>query len=408
MRPTTEDALLVDHAARSHGLDRAVVAAVVEQESSWNERAYRYESHLGEASLGWMQTLLSTARQVNYLGTPEGLYDPATSLEYGCRYLVWLRDSFGFPDLEHVLGAYNAGPTAVQRHGWQIVRGYVESVRGRAERLRPFLATLLGEAPGMTNLHVPHNGDWLVTQWYGERPDVYAQFGLRGHNGVDLGVWTGTQLRAIQAGVIAEVAFDSSGYGLYVKQIVDDPLWPEDKDRQWLWAHGLVDDAGWQTFVIVGQRVNAGDLLMLSDNSGFSSGPHLHLATRDPVHDRGDGMLGYADPRPVLERLAAGPAVVPTPVAGDKPPPPWDGLWDELWRQHAALEQEVAALKATVAERDQKIAGLHRDVADVQAAAEYNFSLKMAMEAYLRYLEDKNRVKDGTTDGIIASVPQTQ
>jgi soluble lytic murein transglycosylase-like protein len=97
-------------AAAAHGLDPALVCAVVEQESAWNTWAVRYEpgflsryvaplytvgkigateAYTRAMSWGLMQVMGQVAREE---GLPDAtsipqLCDPATGLEYGCRVL---------------------------------------------------------------------------------------------------------------------------------------------------------------------------------------------------------------------------------------------------------------------------------------------------------------------------------
>ena len=124
---------LIFAAGARHGVDPAFIKAVVKAESNFNPRAYRFEphvAHLGgpDASYGLMQTLFSTAKELGYTGTPEGLYDPATSLEFGTRYLKRQLSRYG-GDVEKAAAAYNAG-SAIRSNdgrGW-INQAYVDRV----------------------------------------------------------------------------------------------------------------------------------------------------------------------------------------------------------------------------------------------------------------------------------------
>lgn len=135
-------------------------------------------------------------------------------------------------------------------------------------------------------------GDYPVTQDFGGNPAAYARFGLAGHNGVDFGLPIGTPLHAPEAGVIVEDASDPTGYGNYIKEQAD-------SGRQWLWGHRQALTG------MVGQRVERGDLVGYSGNSGNSTGPHLHLGMRPPNANYANGYSGYEDPLPVLEALDA-------------------------------------------------------------------------------------------------------
>jgi len=109
-RRAVEDLLpLIHGAAARHGLDRHLVEAVVEAESSGNPRAVSRAR-----AYGLMQVRLPTAldmagREV----TVDELLDPAVNLELGCRYLSRMLARFG--DVRLALMAYNAGPGSVDR-----------------------------------------------------------------------------------------------------------------------------------------------------------------------------------------------------------------------------------------------------------------------------------------------------
>jgi len=89
------------------GVPWALILAVIGTESSGNPRAYRYESHINDASRGLMQMLYSTAKSLGYKGPPEGLYNPDTSIYYGAKYLRKLYDRYG--NWLDAIAAYNAG-----------------------------------------------------------------------------------------------------------------------------------------------------------------------------------------------------------------------------------------------------------------------------------------------------------
>jgi len=103
----------------------------------------------------------------------------------------------------------------------------------------------------------------LITSNYGYR--VHPISGAKDyHKGIDIGVPTGTDIKAGQDGRVTAAAFDSGGYGWYV--VIED-----DKGLVSKYAH--CDSL----LVSVGQEVQKGDVIAKSGNSGNSTGPHLHL-----------------------------------------------------------------------------------------------------------------------------------
>ncbi len=139
-------------AARAHGVDPVLVAGIIQQESSFDRLAFRAEPHINDASRGLMQLLYGTARWMGYRGEPDGLYDVATNLEYGCSFLRYLLHRYR-GDVRRALAAYNAGPGNVDARGWECARAYVESVLRHADALRaeveaPAVLPASVEAPG--------------------------------------------------------------------------------------------------------------------------------------------------------------------------------------------------------------------------------------------------------------------
>lgn len=94
--------------------NEADVLALIEIESSFRPNAARWEAHKGEASLGLMQILPSSAHDRGYTGGPAGLMNPATNILYGMAHLKWGHDFLATrlghpPDVGQWVGAYNAG-----------------------------------------------------------------------------------------------------------------------------------------------------------------------------------------------------------------------------------------------------------------------------------------------------------
>jgi soluble lytic murein transglycosylase-like protein len=105
---------LAEQAAAEHGLDPALVLAVVQAESGGDPLAV---SPAG--ALGLMQVM------PDKFSPGEDPFDPEANLRAGCSYLRRMLDRYG-GDLESALAAYNAGPGAVDR--WGGVPPYPETV----------------------------------------------------------------------------------------------------------------------------------------------------------------------------------------------------------------------------------------------------------------------------------------
>ena len=74
------DSLIARYAAEN-GVPLSLAHAVVEKESGYNPRAN------GAGAVGLMQIKPATARGIGYRGSTAALYDPATNLQWGMKYL---------------------------------------------------------------------------------------------------------------------------------------------------------------------------------------------------------------------------------------------------------------------------------------------------------------------------------
>jgi hypothetical protein len=115
--PATPYDDIIDTVAARHGIDPALVHAVIQVES-----AYRPRARSPKGAMGLMQLMPATARQYK-VADP---YDPWANIEGGIRHLKSLLDRF---ELSLALAAYNAGEAAVQRFGgippYRETRSYV-------------------------------------------------------------------------------------------------------------------------------------------------------------------------------------------------------------------------------------------------------------------------------------------
>lgn len=213
------------------------------------------------------------------------------------------------------------GPRAADDLTWWRVAGAVAGVgmTGWAAEVGPvgerFLLPV--QLKNSVQLSKPFSGTWRVTQLFGERPEFYQQFSydgvpLRGHNGLDFGTPNDTDILATDAGKVMQVGYEANGFGNFVK--LDHP-WGDS-----LYAH--LKSVG----VAEGDVVARGAVLGKSDNTGNSSGPHLHFAIRIYPYKRGDGWGGTCDPAPfmnpadlVLSNLQALGMLKPSGMAPDAP-----------------------------------------------------------------------------------------
>lgn len=140
-------------------------------------------------------------------------------------------------------------------------------------------------------MRLPYNGQFKVSQLFGENPAMYKPFGLQGHNGIDFAIPNGTPILAPHQGTVREASFDKNGYGWYVKI--------ENSQEGSVLGHFK------EVLVKVGQVVNEGYQVGVSDNTGFSTGPHLHWGYYWFPRDRKNGYRGFQNQYEAIKQLLA-------------------------------------------------------------------------------------------------------
>jgi soluble lytic murein transglycosylase-like protein len=108
---------IIDAASKTHGVDGALVHAVITAESGYNAAAV---SKAG--ARGLMQLMPDTAARYGV----RNIHDPRENINGGVRYLRDLMTMFN-GNIELAVAAYNAGENAVIRHGNRIPP-YAETV----------------------------------------------------------------------------------------------------------------------------------------------------------------------------------------------------------------------------------------------------------------------------------------
>lgn len=121
------DAMIVA-AANRHGIDPALMKAVMHTESGFNPAA---RSPVG--AQGLMQLMPATARRFGVAN----VWNPADNIEGAAKYLKYLNGRFS--NIEHVLAGYNAGEGNVTKYGgippFRETRDYVKRVLSRYNNL---------------------------------------------------------------------------------------------------------------------------------------------------------------------------------------------------------------------------------------------------------------------------------
>lgn len=167
---------------------------------------------------------------------------------------------------------------------WEL-RRLLSPSRGRVDVAFEYPA---GAAAGL-RLRMPFDGNWPLTQ------------GFHGnHPAVDYGMPSYTPLKASVSGTVGRAGWDWSGYG-YLVTLIGEGEW----DGLYI-LYGHIPSGGLR--VKAGDKVTVGQVVAVSDNTGNSTGPHLHYEARRKPWRYG---LDCFDPRPYFVR-----------DIGPVPPPP--------------------------------------------------------------------------------------
>lgn len=137
----------------------------------------------------------------------------------------------------------------------------------------------------------------LVSQFFGESQRRYMEIlGTNGHNGIDFAVPNGTEIIAPIDMFISQSGIDSKGGIYFVGEVRED----QNTRYELIFVHNKIN------LVVPGIRIKKGEVVAISDNTGWSSGPHLHFGVRVETYDVqnnawfriNNNNKGYIDPLP--------------------------------------------------------------------------------------------------------------
>jgi len=121
----------IERAARTYGVEAALISAIIRVESDFHPEAVS-----PKGAQGLMQLMPVTTARFN----ADNPFDPHENIDTGVRYLAYLFQLFK-GDLALVLAAYNAGERRVLQHGgvppFPETRAYVRRVLGEYAASRP-------------------------------------------------------------------------------------------------------------------------------------------------------------------------------------------------------------------------------------------------------------------------------
>jgi hypothetical protein len=208
-----------------------------------------------------------------------------------------------------------------------------------------------------------------VTQAWGVNPDLYKQFGLKGHNGIDYRAFLPngdrcyvggkSEVFAPHSGKVIENRLDA-GYGNYVKI-------ENDKEGSILAHFSHLSP------LKVGQTVKRGDFVGFQGTTGFSSGIHLHWGYYPIPRNRANGYSGTINQLPLITT---------------KDSMDYKQLYDEARKQRDSWWMEGSAL----------IRSILGDVKITDNPEDNNFFTRQVDRAIDEYLKLKKELADSKKD----------
>jgi len=156
-------------------------------------------------------------------------------------------------------------------------------------------------------LSKPFKGNYPISQPFGKNYNTfYAAEGLKGHQGIDYAMPNGTPIIAPCDGLVIYISTDLRR-GLGVTLMSDDIFQYQGQDTKLSCVHWHLKENS--IVVRVGEKVKRGQLLGLSNNTGQTTGPHLHFSVtplsadgaRRILSPLNNGYKGCIDPTPYFE-----------------------------------------------------------------------------------------------------------
>lgn len=147
-------------------------------------------------------------------------------------------------------------------------------------------------------------GNFPITQKYGENPANYPMFLIPGHEGTDYGTPNGTEVLAPFDGIILRDTQNDKDYGNFT--VIWDPI-----QHCGVWYCHLQD-----VTTGTGDKVTNGQIVGHTNNTGHSTGPHLHVnfvetdasGNRLNMDNGKQGFLNILDPNLVEWKSSANQA----------------------------------------------------------------------------------------------------
>ena len=189
----------IETAAATNGIEPALIAAMIEIESTNNPNAV---SPTG--AVGLMQ--IQTSAHPNYKGGT----DPQANINYGSQYFAGLIQRFG-GNIDHAVAAYNMGPNGLERH----LRGEIPMPEETKNHIKKFNIALAKYQPNLNNT-ATMRGQFEVVQVVSTDPryegdsDPTTLFDPAGHGGDAM--HQHYEFRTKEQAALAKALYESKGF----------------------------------------------------------------------------------------------------------------------------------------------------------------------------------------------------
>lgn len=150
-----------------------------------------------------------------------------------------------------------------------------------------------------------------VNQKFGLPDPKYTALGILAHNGIDLASVHGQPVYAAHAGTCYPEVDDSGGNGVVIRTLITFDYEGTQVHFKTIYWHLMKADA----VVKMGQVVKPGDLIGYADNTGLSTGDHLHFGLKPQTWSeenwtwmnpaQNNGFKGAIDPAPYWNGYSA-------------------------------------------------------------------------------------------------------
>lgn len=202
------------------------------------------------------------------------IYPPAT---YPVNFNIKVNQDFNGQIIEYVPSSFQVFPAT-------------EGASFTVKNIAAPIASSTNTFGTFLNLGLPYKGNISETLGFGQHlpdlqeKDLYAKFGLLGHDGLDFEMPIGTPVYSADDGTVV-----MAGGQIYGTTVVIQHSWGRS-------YYGHLSKVN----VALGQNVSKGQEIALSGNTGITTGPHLHFSIKLNANDSNNGYYGKTDPSPYL------------------------------------------------------------------------------------------------------------